>query len=474
MLIKDLVNLIRRNKVRRITCNSKTVRKNDVFIAVDGIREDGTSFINEAVSNGARIIVCNAGYNNNSIGKVSLVKVKNTRLAIAELASEFYRGPSNKLKAIGVTGTNGKTTITYLLEHMLKESGFKPGVIGTVNYRFNNVILPAKNTTPGPLELQSMLARMLRDKIDYAALEVSSHSLDQNRVFGINFHSAIFTNLTQDHLDYHKTIPAYFLAKSKLFSGLSKKAFAVLNRDDKYFDKLKMRTQARVITYGLKDSASIRASKIKYSLNGTEFILVYPQGKINLKTPLIGQHNVYNILAAFAWGYKEGLALKDMKKAIENFFFVPGRLERIKSKSGFYVFVDYAHTEDALKNVLISLRGLSPNRVISVFGCGGERDKLKRPLMGKVASELSDQLVLTNDNPRSEKPREIIKDIIKGISKDNYVVIPNRGAAIKHALVIAKSGDIVLIAGKGHENYQIMGNKRMHFNDCEEVRSCLR
>ena len=474
MLIKDLIRLIRSRKVNGISCNSKVVKKGSLFVAVKGAKEDGSKFIDEAISKGAKIIVCSPGLGKNIKADVSLVEVKDTRLAIARLSSEFYGNPSEQLKVVGVTGTNGKTTVTYILEAILQEVGFKTAVIGTVNYRFKDIFLPAKNTTPGPLELQSMMAEMAKEGIDYCAIEVSSHALEQERVLGINFHSAIFTNLTQDHLDYHKTIARYFSAKAKLFKRLSPHSFAVLNRDNKYFSSLKRLTKAKVITYGLDAKSQVRARNIKYGLSCMEFLLVSPVSGVKIKTHLIGKHNLYNLLAASSWAYQEGIDLKDIKAAIEKLSFVPGRLERIECKKGFHIFVDYAHTEDALRNILISLRNLAPKRIITLFGCGGERDKLKRPKMGRVVTDLSDFAVITSDNPRSEKPEDIISDIKRGIRKDNYSVILDRKVAIKKVISMAVKGDIVVIAGKGHENYQVLGNNVAHFDDREEVRLCLK
>jgi len=474
MQIKGLVKLIKVGKIKGMSCNSQAVRNGFIFIAVKGTKEDGGRFIDEAIAKGAKAVVCDLGVKRNNLTDIPLIRVKDTRLAAARLAAEFYGNPSRKLKVIGITGTCGKTTITYILEAMLNESGFETAVIGTVNYRFKNKVLPAKNTTPGPLELQSLMMGMAKEKIDYVAVEVSSHALDQARVSGIDFCSAIFTNLTQDHLDYHKTIKSYFLAKSKLFSGLSKEAFAVLNYDDKYFPLLKGLTKAEVITYGLSAGSQVRAENIEYGLKSTKFLLILPSGRQKIETTLIGRHNIYNILAASAWGYKEGLPLKKIKTAINNFRFVPGRTEPVSCKKGFFVFVDYAHTEDALRNVLVALRNLSSRRIITVFGCGGERDALKRPKMGKVATELSDFVIITNDNPRSEKPKQIIRDIERGIRKKNYSIVLDRKEAIRQSLSLAKKGDIVLVAGKGHEGYQILGDNIIRFDDRKEISLCLK
>ncbi len=474
MKLEETIKLIKSGKAKGVSCNSKAVSKGFIFIAVKGARVDGSRFIDGAIRRGAIAVVCHSQVKRISRKDIPLVKVNDTRLAAASLAAEFYNNPSRRLKVIGITGTCGKTTVAYILEAIIHKSGFRPAVIGTVNYRFNKIVVPSKNTTPGPVELQSLMNNMVKERIDYSATEVSSHALDQGRVLRIDFHSAIFTNLTQDHLDYHRNLSSYFYAKAKLFKGLSAKAFAVLNQDDKHYSLLKKITRAEVITYGLGASAQVRAEKIIYGLKSTKFTLLFPGGRLRIEARLIGRHNIYNILAAFAWGLKEGLPLDKIKEAIENFSFAPGRLEPVKCGMGFYIFVDYAHTEDALRNTLQSLRSLSLKRIITVFGCGGERDTLKRPKMGKVASELSDFVIITNDNPRSENPEGIIKDITAGIKKDNYSVIYNRKEAIKSALTMSKKGDIVLVAGKGHEKYQILKNKVVRFDDREEIARCLK
>jgi UDP-N-acetylmuramoyl-L-alanyl-D-glutamate--2,6-diaminopimelate ligase len=485
-------------EVRGISCNSKTVKDDFVFVAVKGTREDGNKFIEEAIEKGAKAVIVQSPrlslasawdslrshvaaslsletpFGHRSGAKIPFIGVKDTRRALAELAAEFYGNPSSKIKVIGVTGTNGKTTITYLLEELIKEAGFSPAVIGTVNYRFRDKIIPSKNTTPGPIELQSMLADMLKTGIDYAVMEVSSHALHQDRTGGINFHSAIFTNLTQDHLDYHKTLDNYFRSKARLFQDIPPGSFAVINNDDKYGRRIKKLTRAGVITYGIKNKADITARDIKFDCLHTEFLLAGAELETGFRSRLIGMHNVYNVLATVAWALREGIELSAIKSAIERFSQVPGRLERIDSRAGFSVFVDYAHTEDALYNIIATLRQLYKKRIIVVFGCGGERDKTKRPKMGRVVSELSDYAIITSDNPRSEDPLQIIEDIRNGINKNNYCVIPERKEAIKKSLSLAQPGDIVLLAGKGHESYQILKDGIIHFDDREAVRECLK
>ena len=477
-----------------ISCNSKQILDNFVFVAIKGAREDGNRYIEEAIGRGAKVVIVQSPGHRvilrstqdtspkdterqrsaRSPEGVSFIKVKDARIALARLTAEFYGHPSSKIKVIGITGTNGKTTVSYLLEALLKEDGFFPGLIGTVNYRFKDRIIPSKNTTPGPIELESLLADMVKEGGSHAIMEVSSHALDQDRTRGINFHSAIFTNLTQDHLDYHKTLGNYFNAKARLFRNISPDSFVVINNDDRYARRIKNITKASIITYGIENKAQVNAKKTKFDSLHTEFCLVSPEGEINFTSPLVGRHNVYNILAAVSWALKAGIAISTIKSAIAGLCLVPGRLEKIDFEGNFRVFVDYAHTEDALRNIIGTLRCLTKKRLIVVFGCGGERDKTKRPKMGKVVSESVDYAIITNDNPRSEDPQEIINDIKQGIKKTNYCVIPERGLAIKKSLSLAKSGDIVLIAGKGHEDCQIIKDKVMPFNDGKAIRECLK
>lgn len=461
-------------EVKGISCDSTKISDNFIFVAIKGNRADGHKFIPEAIERGAKAIIVDSLHPAIGSGsQIPIIAVEDTRIALGRLAAEFYQHPSRKIKVVGVTGTNGKTTITYLIEAVLKQAGQDPAVLGTINYRFKNRTLPSFNTTPGPLELQSLLAQMLKDGAKYAIMEVSSHALDQNRTEGIDFHSAIFTNLTQDHLDYHRTMEAYLQAKLKLFKNLKKDDLAVINNDANSV-KIKEITRARIITYGIENPADLIAKDIKFMITGTEFLLESKNNKATFNTGLIGKHNVYNILATVAWATQAGLDFNKVKSAIENFSLVPGRLERIESPKGFTVFIDYAHTEDALKNAILSLRNLPCKNIITVFGCGGERDKTKRPKMGQVVSELADFAVITSDNPRSEDPLQIIEDIKKGIKKDNYSIVPDRKEAIKQAFSLAKTGDIVLVAGKGHEAYQILKNQIVHFDDREVVKECLK
>ncbi|MFH1198878.1 MAG: UDP-N-acetylmuramoyl-L-alanyl-D-glutamate--2,6-diaminopimelate ligase [Candidatus Omnitrophota bacterium] len=505
-LKNNQIRLLNDFEVKGVSCNSKQVGDSFIFVAINGAQADGRKFIEEAIKRGAKLIISQAvdrrpqttdrrpqttdrrpqttdrrpqtvDHRPQTVDRrpqtVDFIVVKDARVALGKLAAQFYGNPAEKIKVVGVTGTNGKTTITYLIEAILKKARLSPAVIGTINHRFKNKVFASKNTTPGPLDIQSMFAQMLECKVTHCAVEVSSHALDQDRVQAIDFNSAIFTNLTQDHLDYHKTINNYFKSKLKLFSNLNKKSFAILNIDDKYGRRIIKNTKAKIITYSIDSDADFKAEDIRSSCLGLEFSLKSKHRKINIKSSLIGRHNVYNILAAVSWARAQKISLGLIKSAILNFRNVPGRLEKVGSGK-LSIFVDYAHTEDALKNVLKSLRPLTKNKIIVVFGCGGDRDKLKRPKMGKIVTELADYAIITNDNPRSEEPMEIIKDIKAGIRRNNYCVIPKRDDAIRKSLNLASSGDVVLVAGKGHETYQILKNETIHFDDRKVIKQCLK
>ena len=461
-------------EIKGITDDSRKLKQGFLFVAVKGEKEDGNSFIDEAIKKGAKAIVFQgSGVRVKCLGEVIFIEVKDARAALAKLAAKFYNYPSQKIKCIGITGTNGKTTIAYLLESILKQAGFNCGVIGTVNYHFNDKIIPAPNTTPNPIILESLLSQMCASGVNYCALEVSSHSLEQQRVAGIDFRYAVFTNLTSDHLDYHGNRLYYFAAKAKLFKMLNKHAHAIINIDDEYGLKLLKTTSAHVITYGIDNNSDVRAQDLKLASEGTEFKVTTAKGEFSIKTKLIGKHNVYNILSAIAVASSENISLENIVKGIESLEKVSGRLEKVEGDYPFSIFVDYAHTEDALKNVLISLSKIKHNKIIVVFGCGGDRDRSKRPKMGYTASALSDFVIVTSDNPRCEDPDKITDEIISTIKKENFTVIPDRYSAIEKALFMAEMGDIVLIAGKGHEQYQIFNDKTIHFDDREAAKEIL-
>ncbi len=472
-------------EVKGITSDSRKVNAGFIFVAVKGSDFDGHGFIKEAIKQGAGAIIGQAGSSQFAVDRqVLYIKVADSRRALAELAAQFYGQPSLNLKVVGITGTNGKTTISYLIEAILKSAGFSPGVIGTINYRFKDKIFNAGNTTPGSEQLQALLAQMHKEGVDYVIMEVSSHALAQDRVRAIKFSTAIFTNLSVDHLDYHRDLNSYFAAKSRLFTGLAKNDLAILNIDDTKARELVKLTKAGIVTYGiLSNRADITAQDISFNFKGTEFLLRLSPSisrnisagveRLKLSTSLIGRHNIYNILAAVAFGLIQRIDPEIIREAIKGFNGVPGRLEAIPTGSDFSVFIDYAHTEDALRNAIDSLRPLCKGRLFVVFGCGGDRDRTKRPRMGRVVSELADEAVVTTDNPRNEEPGEIIKEVVAGINKKNFKAIIDRRQAIKEALSGAGRDDIILIAGKGHEDSQVFKDKTVHFDDREVVREYL-
>jgi UDP-N-acetylmuramoyl-L-alanyl-D-glutamate--2,6-diaminopimelate ligase len=460
--------------ISSVTTDSRTVRKGGLFIAVKGYDIDGHRFIPDAIASGARVIICEDDFD--CPEGVAKILVKDSRVAVPGIAADFYGHPSRKLKMIGVTGTNGKTTITYLIESIVKAEGRTAGVIGTINYRIKGKVIPAKNTTPGPMDLQAMLAEMVKRRVRYAVVEVSSHSLDQRRVDCLEFDTGVFTNLTSEHLDYHKTVNNYFKAKASLFGKLKKRGFAVLNNDDARVARLAGKIKNRIITYGIKRKSDVSADDIRISIGGSRFIADTPKGKIGIDTGLIGMHNISNILASIAAAMGLGIKLGAIKKGVEALECVPGRLEHVNSGRGFKIFVDYAHTEDALLNVLRVVRQVARKNIITVFGCGGNRDRSKRPAMGKVCCRLSDRVIVTSDNPRFEDPLRIIGEIESGIKDafSNYEIEPDRHSAIERALKIASEGDIVILAGKGHEDYQIVKGKALPFDDRVVVREILK
>ncbi|MFC1703737.1 UDP-N-acetylmuramoyl-L-alanyl-D-glutamate--2,6-diaminopimelate ligase [Candidatus Omnitrophota bacterium] len=463
--------------IQGISCDSRTVSKNYIFVAIEGAILDARAFIPQAIKKGARVVIRKSKNNHKKIkvlDGVLFIDTPNPRKTLSELSAKIFQHPSDNLKAIGITGTNGKTTVSYILEEILSSAGFNTGLIGTINYRFKHAKKPSINTTPGPVQVQSMLASMVKSKTDYCLMEVSSHALDQNRVNDINFYAAIFTNLTRDHLDYHQTIDRYFSAKAKLFRNLSKKSIAVVNRDDPFAKRLIRLTPAKIISYGLSKESDVSAQDIEITYSGTNLCIQTPEGMLPIRTRLIGFHNVYNILAAVSLCLREAIDFDIIQEALYRFRGTPGRLESVDCGQAFRVLVDYAHTDDALENVLRSLRAIDKRKIILVFGCGGDRDKTKRPKMGRIATQLADSVIITNDNPRSENPRDIVCDIKKGVTANNYHVIFDRSKAIEKALSLARETDVVLIAGKGHETKQILKSKVMAFDDRKEAKRILR
>jgi len=463
--------------VTGISYDSRKVRPGELFVAMRGHNTDGHNFIETAIERGAAAVIVER--NGFPSRKAAKIKVEDSRKALALAAAEFYGQPSSKLKIIGVTGTNGKTTVTYMLKKILEETGTRTGLLGTVNYLIGERQIPAARTTPEALELQSMMAEMIRASCKACVMEVSSHALDQHRVHGIDFDVAVFTNLTQDHLDYHQNMERYYAAKAMLFRGLGtvkKRGCAVINLDDQHGKNLmnEMAVRATKIAYGITEAAKLRATSIHMTSTSSQFTVEGADKPVHVKIPLIGRHNIYNSLAALGVALGLEIDLERAARALEKLDCVPGRLDKVDSKQPFHVFVDYAHTDDALKNVLTTLREITQGRVIVVFGCGGNRDKGKRLKMGAVAEQLADCVVLTSDNPRKEDPREIIRQIEAGITdRQKYEVVVDRREAIARALAMAKANDIVLIAGKGHETYQEFADTVIPFDDKVVVRELL-
>lgn len=459
-----------------ITDNSKEVKRGDTFVAIKGNNYDGHNFIDEAVRKGASTIIVENGFDKKHLN-AEFIYVEDTRLTFAQLAHKYFGEPSCKMKIVGVTGTNGKTTVTHLLRDIYNKAGRRVGLIGTIFHSWGNTKINSENTTPEPKTLNSLLSQMKKDGVDTVVMEVSSHSLSQGRVAGVSFDIGVFTNISPEHLDYHRTFENYLKAKGRFFKEfLSADSTAIFNVDNPYWSEVAKDTAAKILTYGMGSGADIYVMDVVYNIDSTKFFVVADSVNTWIDTSLIGRFNVYNILACISVALQEQIPLPIIKEAILEFKGVEGRLELIDTDAGFKVFIDYAHTEDALREVITALRSLWPRRLIVLFGCGGNRDPQKRPKMGRVASELADFVVLTQDNSRKEDPKEIIGQIIQGFKEgfENYKVYLNRREAIKNALTLARSGDFVLIAGKGHEKVQIIGDEIIPFYDKEVVKECLK
>jgi UDP-N-acetylmuramoyl-L-alanyl-D-glutamate--2,6-diaminopimelate ligase len=464
--------------------DSRKVKPGDVFVAMKGEASDGNKFIDKAIAAGAVAIVSDSTAEKPREG-VAWAHVPHGRRALARLSANFYKRPGERLAVTGITGTNGKSTTAFLIEAIFAAADRKSALVGTIEYHVAGKVLPAPHTTPESLDLNRILNQALGDGATEAVMEVSSHALAQQRVYGIPFDVAVFTNLTRDHLDYHHTMEEYFAAKQVLFEGCGTDPprLAVINADDDYGQKLGKVSQhngSRVLTYGLTHS-DFRGDKLDITPRGTRFDLVMPEGVIPLFSPLIGKVNVYNILAAAGAAFARGCEPDAIAQGVERLARVPGRFERVDCRQPFTVVVDYAHTDDALRNLTALAREFvqqpgHKGRVITVFGCGGDRDRAKRPLMGEAAGRGSDFVVLTSDNPRSEDPLAIINDAMVGLQRSGarYKVEPDRKTAIVLAVHEAGPGDIVLIAGKGHENVQVTREGSIPFDDVEVARQILR
>lgn len=460
--------------VTGITCNSRQVRAGFLFVAIPGTATDGWLYVEEAVSRGAIAVVSEHAPPRQD--GACYVQVEDARRALGELAAAFYGNPGSALKTFAITGTNGKTTTAYLTRKILEDAGMRSGLIGTVEYAVGQRSIPASRTTPDAVTMQSLLSQMVSAGCSTAVVEVSSHAIAQRRIAGINFDVAAFTNLTRDHLDYHKTMDAYFEAKAELFDGLRGDAWALVNGDDEWGRTLlaQERLSCNAMCCGLCRDADIRAEHVRLGRNGSSFRLQTPWGNADVHLQLMGAFNISNAILAAGCGCSQKIPVEAIAESLSSVASVRGRLEEIETTTGFHVFVDYAHTDDALSNVCQSLREITRNRLIVVFGCGGDRDRSKRKPMGLVVASLADYAIITSDNPRTESPAQILADIEEGFSDGQpYRVVEDRAEAIRQAVSMADEGDVVLVAGKGHEGYQEFEHRTIPFDDCRVVRSSL-
>ncbi|MGG6309924.1 UDP-N-acetylmuramoyl-L-alanyl-D-glutamate--2,6-diaminopimelate ligase [Paenibacillus macerans] len=467
-----------------LAIDSRKVEPGDLFICLPGHTVDGHDYARQAAEQGASALVVERW-----LGGIELpqLKVKDSRLAMAVLGGVFFDSPSSRLKVIGVTGTNGKTTTTYLIEKILQDQGRETGLIGTIQRRFAGQTYPMSGTTPESLELQNYLHDMAEGGGEYCVMEVSSHALDQGRVKGTRFRTAVFTNLTQDHLDYHKTMEDYRGAKALFFSRLGntypaagdERSYAVLNADDPASAFFAKQTAAETVTYGVEHEADVRASGISVTAKGTSFHVDTFRGSADISLRMVGKFNVYNALAAITAALLEGIPLDRIKASLESVKGVEGRVEAVDEGQAFAVIVDYAHTPDGLENVLRTVSEFAQGRVICVFGCGGDRDRTKRPIMGRIAAKYSQHVIVTSDNPRTENPEAILLDIERGliddgVPKERYELVVDRREAIQKAIEMASREDVVLIAGKGHETYQLIGSQVLDFDDRIVAKEAIR
>lgn len=490
MILRDLIKGVETKRVLgsddveipAVCYDSKEVRDGSLFAAIRGEKTDGHKYVESAVKSGARALLVEEIPENPFRG-VSIIQVEDTKSALAEVSANFFNHPTKEITLVGVTGTNGKTTITYLLESIWQEWGKNAGVIGTVDYRFSGKKIPSIRTTPESLDLMSLFRDMRNSAVQCVVMEVSSHALDRKRVFGCHFDAAVFTNLSQDHLDYHGTIENYFEAKKKLFSEVLRKSekrekFSVINIDDPYGKEIAKEAVGKIISYSILNSEGVYAEKTDIAPEGIHTVLNTPWGRAEINSKLFGKHNLYNILAAVSTALSLGAEIEIVERGISKVAGVPGRLNRVENPFGITILIDYAHTPDALGNVLTAVRPFTRRKLILLFGCGGDRDPIKRPIMGRIGRELSDTLIVTSDNPRTENPDRIIDQIEKGVlgagsQEKLYFRIVDRHDAIRKAIEIAKEGDTVLLAGKGHESYQILGTEKIPFDDKEAAEKII-
>ena len=470
MLLKDLYcesGKLGNIEITGITCNSKEVRPGFVFVCLKGANSDGHKFAPDALKSGAAVIFAET-----DLGFENQIIVKDTHEAYFDLSAKWFREPTKELKLIGVTGTNGKTSVTYMLKSIFEKAGYKTGLIGTIQNMIGEKAIETHNTTPDAYTLNKLFREMVDSGCKYAVMEVSSHALDQKRICNVTFETAIFTNLTQDHLDYHKTMDNYLLAKKKLFKMCKK---AVLNSDDPYFEKLKEGLDCEIITYSASNNSDYSAKGINYHPSGVEYELVAKGLIKHISVNTGGRFSVYNSLSSAVTATENGIDIDTVVSALKELKGVKGRAEVVETGRDFTVIIDYAHTPDGLKNILSTFKECKKGRLVALFGCGGDRDKTKRPIMGNIAVHNADYVIVTSDNPRSENPTAIINDILEGIKgiPTPVKVIENRIEAIKFAVSNARKDDIIVLAGKGHETYQILNTGTIHLDEREVVKEAL-
>lgn len=464
-------------EITGICYDSRQVKPGALFVCISGFKTDGHLYIKQALNNGAAAFMVEKEIDINQ--DLTCIMTPNNRRALSVLASNYYKEPSKFLRVIGVTGTNGKTTTTHLIKAILEESQNKAAIMGTLYARIGDTKKELGHTTPEAPEIEEFMSLSREKGGEYFIMEVSSHALDLNRVDKVNFNVAIFTNLTQDHLDLHQNMQNYKNAKMKLFGMLQEEtdSFGIINADDPYAADFIQSAGNTYYTYGINNEADVQAGDLQISLKGSRFKVMYDKGSFDVNMKLIGLFSVYNALAAITFALKEGINSDKIKSAMEKVEGVPGRFEQVDCGQKFTVIVDYAHTPDGLENILKTGRQIVENRLITVFGCGGDRDRTKRPRMGEIAARYSDFCIATSDNPRSEEPEQIIADILPGMNKvenSRYAVIVDRREAIRHAVHLAKEGDLIIIAGKGHETYQLVKDRVLHFDDREVAREFLK
>lgn len=470
MKLFDLIECkesLAKTEITGITCDSRQVKSGFAFICINGAKSDGHDYAEKALENGAAVIVAER-----DLGISNQIVVPDTHAAYADMCAKWFGNPADSLKLLGVTGTNGKTSVTYMMKKILEKAGYKVGLIGTIQNMIGDEIIAAHNTTPNAYELNSLFALMKAKGCSYVIMEVSSHALDQSRVYRLDFEAAMFTNLTQDHLDYHITMENYLAAKKKLFSMCKT---AIVNSDDPYSAELIKGLDCKVVTYSLGDSSTYSAKGVNYRPASVDYEFVSDSEIGHIKVNTGGRFTVYNSLCTAACAVEIGIPLSTVASALSELQGVKGRAEVVPTGRDFTVIIDYAHTPDGLKNILSTFRECKKNRLIAVFGCGGDRDKTKRPIMGNIAAHFSDYAIVTSDNPRTENPSAIIKDILEGMkgAAIPVKVIENRIEAIKFAVSIAQKDDIIVLAGKGHETYQILNTGTIHLDEREVVSEAL-